>query len=123
VLSGLDDELETLLSGWTETLLGNLGDPTTKEQLELPKPEPRKLVDAFIASRTLPDNLDHDFSHAVKEVVSGLAKVVVTTNDLREALLSGGSPATLGEMKKRFEEYLGEEAKGKDSGKVRLVLE
>ena len=35
VLSGLDDELDTLLSGWTETLLENLGDPTTKEQLEL----------------------------------------------------------------------------------------
>ena len=123
VLSGLDDELDTLLSGWTETLLDNLGDPTTKEQLELLKPEPRKLVDAFISSRTLPDNLDHDFIHAVKEVLSGLARVVVTTDDLRGALLSGGSPATLGEMKKRFEEYLDDKAKGKDPGKVRIVLE
>ena len=123
VLSGLDDELDTLLSGWTETLLDNLGDPTTKEQLELLKPEPRKLVDAFIASRTLPDNLDHDFIHAVKEVLSGLARVVVTTDDLRGALLSGGSPATLSEMKKRFEEYLDDKAKGKDPGKVRIVLE
>ena len=60
VLSALDNELDALLSGWTETLLDNLGDPTTKEQLELVKPEPRKLVDAFIASRTLPDGLDHE---------------------------------------------------------------
>ena len=123
VLAALDDELDTLLSGWTETLLDNLGDPTTKEQLELLKPEPRKLVDAFIASRELPDNLDHDFVHAVKEVLSGLARVVVKTDDLRGALLSGGSPATLGEMKKRFEEYLDDKAKGKDPGKVRIVLE
>ena len=123
VLSALDNELDALLSGWTETLLDNLGDPTTKEQLELVKPEPRKLVDAFIASRTLPDGLDHDFIHAVKEVLSGLAKVVVKTDDLRAALLSGGSPATLGEMKKRFDEYLDDKAKGKDPGKVRIVLE
>lgn len=123
VLAGLDGELDTLLSGWTETLLDNLGDPTTKEQLELLKPETRKLVDAFITSRTLPDNLDHDFIHAVKEVLSGLARVVVTTDDLRGALLAGGSPATLGEMKNRFEEYLDDKAKGKDPGKVRIVLE
>lgn len=123
VLSGLDDELDTLLSGWIETLLDNLGDPTTKEHLELLKPEPRKLVDAFIASRMLPDDLDHNFIHAVKEVLSGLSKVVVTTEELRAALLSGGSPATLGEMKKRFEEYLDDKAKGKDPSKVRIVLE
>jgi hypothetical protein len=123
VLSGLDDELDALLAGWTETLLDNLGDPTTKEQLELLKPEQRQLVDAFIASRTLPDDLDHDFIQAVKEVLSGLAKVVVTTDDLRGALLSGGSPATLDEMKKRFEDYLDDKAKGKDPGKVRIVLE
>ncbi len=123
MLSALDDELDRILSGWTETLLDNLGDPTTKEQLELLKPEPRKLVDAFIASRTLPDDVDHDFIHAVKEVLSGLAKVVVSADDLRVALLSGGSPATLGEMKKRFEEYLSEKAKGKDPDKIRIVLE
>ncbi len=122
-LSSLDDELDVLLSGWTQTLLDNLGDPTTKEQLELLRPEPRKLVDAFIARRALPDNLDHDFIHAVKEVLSGLVKVVVAAGDLRSALLSGGSPATLGEMKKRFDEYLDEKAKGKDPGKVRIVLE
>ena len=123
LLSGLDDELDTLLSGWTETLLDNLGDPTTKEQLELLKPEARKLVDRFIASRMLPEDLDHDFIHAVKEVLSGLSKVVVTTDELRASLLSGGSPATLAEMKKRFEEYLDDKTKGKDPGKVRIVLE
>ncbi len=123
VLSGLDDELDTLLSEWTETLLDNLGDPTTKEQLDLLKPEPRKLVDAFIASRTLPDDLDQDFILAVKDVVSGLAKVVVTADDLRAALLSGGSPATLGEMKKRFGDYLDDRVRGRDPSKVRIVLE
>jgi succinate dehydrogenase flavin-adding protein (antitoxin of CptAB toxin-antitoxin module) len=122
-LATLDDELDSLLASWTETLLGNLADPTTKEQLDLLKPEQRDLVKRFVGSKKLPKTLDHDFIQAVQEVLRGLAKVVVTTDDLRTALLSGGSPATLAEMKKRFEEYLDEKAKGKDPNKVRIVLE
>ena len=55
--------------------------------------------------------------------LSGLHKVSVKTEDLRAALLSGGSPATPAEMKKRFDEYLDELVKGKEPGKVRIVLE
>ncbi len=42
---------------------------------------------------------------------------------LRDALLTGGSPATPAEMRKRFEEYLEKLTKGKEPGKVRIVLE
>ena len=37
--------------------------------------------------------------------------------------LSGGSPVTPAEMRKRFEEYLDQLTKGKEPGKVRIVLE
>lgn len=43
--------------------------------------------------------------------------------NLLAALISGGSPATPAEMKKRFEEYLDQLTKGKETGKVRIVLE
>ena len=45
------------------------------------------------------------------------------TEDLREALLAGGSPATPAEMKSRFEQHLDGLTKGKDPGHVRIVLE
>ena len=133
VLDGLDDELDKLVANWTQTLLSNLEDPTTKGNLDLLKPEPKKIVKGFIKKRALPDlpvegatqagALDQDFIHAMGEVLSGLQKVPVKTEDLRAALLSGGSPATPAEMKKRFEEYLDELTKGKEPGKVRIVLE
>ncbi|MFC1705452.1 DUF6079 family protein [Planctomycetota bacterium] len=122
-LTGFDGELDTLLDNWTQTLLDNLTDPTTKEQLELLKPDQRDRVAGFVESRALPEPLDHDFIHSVQEVLRGLAKVVVGSDELRTALLTGGSPATLAEMKSRFEEYLDDKAKGKDPGKVRIVLE
>jgi hypothetical protein len=123
VLEHLDTELDKLLDDWTQTLLANLEDPTTRGNLDLLKPEPRKLVDAFLKERKLPDELGQDFIHALQEVLSGLVKVAVKTEDLRAALLKGGSPATPAEMKKRFEEYLDELTKGHEPGKVRIVLE
>ncbi|MEW6032242.1 MAG: DUF6079 family protein [Bacillota bacterium] len=123
VLDHLDTELDKLLDDWTQTLLANLEDPTTRGNLDLLKPEPRKLVDAFLKERKLPDELGQDFIHALQEVLSGLVKVTVKTEDLRAALLKGGSPATPAEMKKRFEEYLDELTKGNEPGKVRIVLE
>jgi hypothetical protein len=123
LLDALDGELDKLVENWTQTLLANLEDPTTKGNLSLLKPEPRKLVDGFIKKRTLPDDLDQDFIHALQEVLSGLTKVSVKIADLRDALLSGGSPTTPAEMRKRFEEYLEQLTKGKEPGKVRIVLE
>ncbi len=123
VLDGLDDELDKLVASWTQTLLTNLEDPTTKGNLDLLKPDAKKLVDGFIDKRVLPDELDQDFIHALGEVFSGLQKVPVKTANLRAALLSGGSPVTPVEMKKRFEEYLDELTKGKEPDKVRIVLE
>ena len=123
MLDARDDELDKMIENWTQTLLTNLEDPTTKGNLSLLKPAPRKLVDGFIKRRTLPDELDQNFIHALQEVLSGLTKVLVKIADLRDALLSGGSPATPAEMRKRFEEYLDQLTKGKEPGKVRVVLE
>lgn len=123
VLESLDDELDNLLVNWNQTLLTNLEDPTTKGNLDLLKPEPKKLANGFIKKRKLPEDLGQDFIHALSEALSGLQKVPVKIADLRSALLSGGSPVTPAEMKKRFEEYLDELTKGKEPGKVRIVLE
>ena len=123
VLDDLDDELDNLVDNWTQTLLTNLGDPTTKANLDLLQPEPKKLVNGFIEKQALPDELNQDFIHALGEVLSGLQKVPVKTANLRAALLSGGSPITPVEMKMRFEDYLDELTRGKDSDKVRIVLE
>jgi hypothetical protein len=87
------------------------------------KTKPRKPVDDFTMKRILPDKLDQNFIHALQEAISGLTKVSVKSEDLRNALLSGGSPATPVEMRKRFEEYVDGLTKGKEPGKVRIVLE
>ncbi len=122
-LDALDEDLDAMVGNWTRTLLANLEDPTTRENLNLLKPEARALTDGFVTRRTLPDDLDPDFIHALKEALSGLTRVAIRTTDLRDALFSDGSPAAPAEMRQRFEEYLDGLTRGKEPGKVRIVLE
>ncbi|MBT9152795.1 MAG: hypothetical protein DDT35_01018 [Firmicutes bacterium] len=123
ILDAMDGELDKLVENWTQTLLANLEDPTTKGNLSLLRPEPRSMVDGFIKQRVLPGDLEQDFIRALQEVLSGLIKVSVKIADLRAELLQGGSPVTPAEMRKRFEAYLDGLTKGKEPGKVRIVLE
>ena len=123
VLAGVDGEMDALIESWTKALLDNLEDPITRENLGLLRPERRKLVDDFLKSRALPDPVSNEFIQALQEALSGLTKVSVNMTDLRGALLAGGSPATPAEMRKRFEGYLDQLTKGKEQGKVRIVLE
>ena len=87
VLNDLDNQLDTLVGNWTQTLLANLEDPTTKGNLALLKTAQRKLVDSFSHDQALPNNLSQDFIHALQEVLSGLIKVPVKIDDLRGAVV------------------------------------
>jgi len=123
MIDQMDDQLDTMVKGWTSTLLSNLEDPITQANMDLLKIDDREPLEAFIQSKELPTPLDSNFVHALKEVLSGLVKVTVKTQALQQALQVTDGPATPGEMKKRFEEYIDQLTKGKDPAKVRIVLE
>ena len=122
-LTQLDDELDRMLAGWQQTLLDNLDDPITQANLDLLKAAPRKLIQSFVASKALPDPVTPDFVSAVQEALSGLEKIAITSDDIKNALLHGGSPATPDDLRKRFETFLNERCKGKDATKLRFVVE
>ena len=123
IIDQMDSQLDTLLEGWTNTILSNLEDPITQENMSLLKSEDREQLEAFVKSRKLPMPLDNNFVHALQEVLSGLVKVPLKVQDLQNALQVTGGPATPAEMKKRFEEYIDDLTRGKDPAKVRIMLE
>ena len=122
-LQGLDTELDGLIDSWQQTLLVNLDDPTTQAAMGLLKAPARKLIESFVASKTLPAPVTPDFVSAVQEALSGLEKIPVNSEEIRQALLQGGSPATPGDLRKRFEAFLNDRCKGKDENKLRFVVE
>ncbi|MCH4892413.1 ATP-binding protein [Sphingomonas sp. SFZ2018-12] len=123
VLKQMDDELDRLIDGWRQTLLDNLDDPIIQENFDLLKPAARGIVNGFISSKALPEPVTPEFVAAVQEALSGLEKINVSGEDIRQALLQGGSPATPEDLRKRFEAFLNGRCKGKDTTKLRFVVE
>ncbi|GMV30593.1 MAG: hypothetical protein AMXMBFR59_27180 [Rhodanobacteraceae bacterium] len=122
-LHKLDDDLDQLVANWQQTLLENLEDPFTQDSLGLLPPASKKLIDAFLASRKLPDRITTEFANAVQEALSGLEKIAVMGDEIKQALLQGGSPATPDDLRKRFDTFMNERCKGKDATKLRFVIE
>ena len=123
VLKQLDEELDRLLDGWQQTLLDNLDDPIIQANLDLLKAPARERIKQFVTSQQLADPVTPDFVSAVQEALSGLEKVGVSSDDIKQALLQGGSPATPDDLRKRFDTFLNDRCKGKDASKLRFVVE
>lgn len=122
-LQQLDDELDKMLEQWAATLLNNLEDPITQANIsELVQGDDKKLVQAFIDSKELPDVVDSNFTQTLKTILAGLQKVVLKKSDLLTKVSDLG-PATPDDLKRVLNSYVDELAKGKDPQKVRIVLE
>ncbi len=120
----LDTELDHMEQNWTNTLLGNLQDPTVSGNIELlGAGEGRDAVETFLKSKSLPDPVSPAFVKALQEILSGLEKVVLIEARLRSALTDGGVPCTVGELKERFVAFVADLTKGKDASRVRIVVE
>lgn len=108
----------------TTTLLDNIEDPTGAGNIGLlSNAKGKEAVEAFLVQRTLPEPVDAVFIQALQEVLSGLEKVVLTEEQLRAALTSGGIPCTVNELKERFDGFVTELTKGKVVSKVRFVVQ
>ena len=60
-----------------------------------------------------------------RPVVASQGHIVIFVggDDIKKALLQGGSPATPDDLRKRFETFLNDRCKGKDASKLRFVVE
>lgn len=123
LLETMEAELESMTKNWTQTLLDGLNDPTAQENLKLLAPDQQKTVERFVEQGELPDEVTTEFVQALQDVLSGLTKVAVKTDQLRAALFPNGNPAKPEEFRERFEQFLNEALKGRDPSKVRLVME
>jgi len=122
-LQNLKSELEKIYQSWSHTLLNDLADPVIQSHFDLLKPEQKKLLADFTSDKELPDEIGQDFLVAIQQALSGLSKVQVRLDDLREKLFPDGTPATPEEFRKRFNEYVDQLLKGRDAAKIRLVIE
>lgn len=123
ILDSLSDELDKLVTEWTQTLLSNLNDPMAKSNIVLLKQQQKQAINDFISNEVLPDPIGLEFINAVNEVLSGLVKVPIKLDGIKAALLSGGTPMTITDMKSRIDGFIQNISKGKDPDKIRIIVE
>ena len=123
LLNQLDKKLDGILKSWTKTLYTLLSDPTVRDSFDLLTKGQRTLIEEFLKAGNLPEPVNQKFVTAVNEALKGLQKVVLGLGDIRDALSKGGSPANLDDIKERFNTFLDAATRGKEKGKVRIVIE
>ena len=93
-VADLDEALDALAQGWTETLYSNLEDPTVSQNIGLVSDAAGKLeLQGFLRSKQLPDPVSTAFVKALQEVLRGLEKVRLRERNLKRRYPQGGSHA------------------------------
>jgi hypothetical protein len=122
-LAAVDEQMDTMLGEWITALRDALEDPMVQGNLELLPSDQRDEVKQFLATGALPANPEARFVPAMRDVLSGLSRVIIRFDDLKAALRNGGSAARPEEIRTRFDLFLATLLKGKDAARVRIVVE
>ena len=123
VLQQIDEQLDSLLDNWRNTLLENLDDPTAKKSIKLLPEEQRQAVNSFLKTKSLPDKISNDLVQGMQTALSGLIAISIRPPELLDALGDSGAPSTVDQLQSRFEKFLQKITQGKEQSKVRLVIE
>lgn len=121
MLKTLKEELPSIFENWTETLLTNFNDATVKENIELLKPEQQMLIKDLISNKAFTLPVDIRLIQAINDLLKGINKVVVSLTDIEE-MMANGSPLTVEELRKRFEEMIHKTVGNTPSNRVRIML-
>lgn len=121
-LDALEDELGRMLEEWTASLCDVLSSENVWEKLDLLSPDQAQRIRSFIHSRTLPDPMDELFIEAVQTALDDIEKASISLDRLTE-VLGNGTPLTPEEAEERFRSFIRSLTRGKDTKKVRIVLD
>ena len=119
----IDDQLDTLIESWCKTLLENLDDPTAKTSIGLLPAAQKDAVATFIAAQALPEKITNDLVQGMQQALSGLVAISIKPAALVEAISEEGAPCTVEQARARFERFVEKLTQGKETAKVRLVIE
>lgn len=120
-LDNLDIRIDDLVTEWTQTLLNTISDPIVASQKEYLSAEQQKAIDDFTASGTLPKRVDDFFIKAIQALLKGFEPVVVDAKDLMDKLTKL-PPMDEATFKLKLNELIAGYTKGKDEGKLRIIV-
>ncbi|MCC8150845.1 MAG: DUF6079 family protein [Lachnospiraceae bacterium] len=120
-LDNLEIRIDDLLTEWTSMLLNTISDPIVASQKEYLSDSQRQAIDSFLKTGTLPKRVDDFFVKAINALLKGFEPVVIDTDDLVYKL-EQLPPLDETAFKAKVSELIAAYTKGKDAGKLRIVV-
>lgn len=120
-LDHIEVQIDDLVAEWTQTLLDTISDPIVASQKEYLSAEQQKAIDDFIGTQQLPRRVDDFFVKAINALLKGFEPVVINTDDLMEEL-EKLPPLDEAAFKQKLNEIVAAYTRGKDAGKIRIVV-
>lgn len=120
-LDNIEIRIDDLVAEWTKTLLDTISDPIVASQKEYLSADQQKAIDDFVSSGELPKRVDDFFVKAINALLKGFEPVVVDSDDLLQKL-EQLPPLDEESFKTKINDILSTYTKGKDAGKLRIVV-
>lgn len=120
-LDNIEIRIDELLEEWQQTLLDTISDPIVTSQKEYLSAEQQKVIDEFITTASLPKRVDDFFIKAIKALLKGFEPVVIDAKDLMDKLMKL-PPMDETAFKQKLNELVADYTKGKDEGKLRIIV-
>ncbi len=120
-LDDIEIHIDELLIEWQQTLLDTISDPIVTSQKEYLSAEQQKVIDEFITTASLPKRVDDFFIKAIKALLKGFEPVVIDAKDLMDKLMKL-PPMDETAFKQKLNELVADYTKGKDEGKLRIIV-
>lgn len=120
-LEAVADDARTVRGEWERTLVDAVREPDTQEKIGALGPQQRAIIERLGHDRRLPDDVGLSFVGAVNAALERFVRRNATAADLWRALFPTSSPATVEELRNRFDDFLRRLADGSEGRPIRVV--
>ncbi len=117
----MEDRIDLMVAEWTKMLLDTLSDPIILNQKKFLKAQEAKAIDDFVSSGMLSKKVDDFFVNSINALLKGFEPVVIEMEDLMHQL-EELPPMDESSFKAKISDIVAGYTKGKDTGKLRIVV-
>jgi hypothetical protein len=121
-LSSYEDQVQEMLDQWTRLLLNNFKDAEVQANISLLDNDQQAMIKELLTRGEFSLPVEFKLLEGIQLLLQGIEKVEVKQEEL-QYMMGNGSPMTIEDVRRRFEELLKKKVGNQPSGRVRIMLE
>lgn len=120
-LENLEECAKNLLADWEKILLETLSDSTVAEQKKYLSKSDAEIVEEFISSKKLPEQIDGNFLAAIRAVLKNYEPIIIDSDELIKNL-ENLPPMDEKSFRAKFDEFISAYTSGKNFSTLRIIV-